>query len=132
MFRLTAIGDIGRIGVEAADRIVSEIWTAGLAIVGYTHHWREPSVADAWKGRLMASADTVQDADRAVSEGWRASVVLPIDAPRVSHTPDGHKIVVCPAILAPKKVTCNTCRLCDASKPGPVIGFPAHGNVAKE
>lgn len=129
MLRATGIGDIGRSGRAVADQIVSAASAAGLALVGYTHHWREPAVKAAWGGRLMASTETLADADRAVSEGWRATVVVAADHPRTSATPAGRKVVVCPAQAAEDRgVTCNSCRLCDASRPGPVIAFRAHGN----
>ncbi len=131
MLRLTGIGDIGRSGVAVADSVASEARAAGLALVGYTHHWREPGVKAAWGGRLMASTETMADADRAVSEGWRATVIVPADAPRTSTTPAGRKVVVCPAQVR-DSVVCNTCRLCDASKPGPVIAFRAHGQQAAQ
>ena len=145
MLRLTGLGDIGRSGVAIADSVASEARAAGLALVGYTHHWREPAVKAAWGSRLMASTETLADADRAVSEGWRATVIVPADAPRTSSTPAGRKVVVCPAQAAEEQhlrnrglaigkdgVTCNACRLCDASKPGPVIAFRAHGNQAAQ
>lgn len=131
MVRLTGIGDIGRAGKATADRIVGKIRAVGLQAVGYTHFWRESSVADAWRGRLMASVETLQDADRALSEGWRAAVVVPEDTPRTFTTPAGNRGIVCPAQIR-DTVTCNDCRLCDGSKRGPVIGFRAHGNQAAQ
>lgn len=129
MLRATGIGDIGRSGVAIADYVTGAARSAGLALVGYTHHWREPAVKAAWGGRLMASTETLADADRAVNEGWRATVIVPADAPRTSSTPAGRKVLVCPAQVAEGSgVTCNSCRLCDASRPGPVIAFRAHGN----
>lgn len=127
MVRVTGLGDVGRSGRALADSIVAEAARVGLALVGYTHHWREVEVADAWRGRLMASTETLADADRAVREGWRASVVVPADYPRLSKTPEGRAVVVCPE-QATGRVTCNDCRLCDASKAGPVIAFREHGN----
>jgi hypothetical protein len=132
MVRVTALGDVGRIGRAAADAIVAEIKESGLALVGYTHMWREPRVAAAWLGRLMASADTLEEADQAVASGWRASVTVPSDHPRVSLTPEGRKVVVCPAqIKEDYSVTCNTCRLCDGSNKGPVVAFRYHGRKIK-
>lgn len=133
MLRATGIGDIGRSGRDLADYVAGSVRSAGLALVGYTHHWREPAVADSWRGRLMASTETLAEADRAVSEGWRATVIVAADAPRTLSTPAGRKVVVCPAQAAEDRgVTCNTCRMCDASRPGPVIAFRAHGNQASK
>ena len=127
MVRYTALGDGGRVSRTTADGIVAAVRAAGLQLVGYTHHWREEQVADAWRGRLMASCDTLSDADEALDAGWRAAVVLPEGAGDTV-TPAGRKVKVCPAIRAPGKVTCNDCRLCDGSARGPIVGFPAHGN----
>ena len=127
MIRVTGLGDIGRSGRTLADEIVATAARVGLAVVGYTHHWREAGVAEAWRGRLMASTETLADADRAAREGWRASVVVPKDYPRLGKTPEGRTVVVCPEQVT-GRVTCNDCRLCDASKAGPVIAFREHGN----
>lgn len=127
MVRYTALGDGGRVPRAVADEIVATVKAAGLQLVGYTHHWREEQVADSWRGRLMASADTLSEADEAARAGWRVAVVLPEHSTGAT-TPDGRKVVVCPAIRKPGKVTCNDCRLCDGSARGPIVGFPAHGN----
>ena len=76
---------------------------------------REPSICRSLYG------------DEAIGLGFRATVVLPYDFKgRRFTTKGGAKGIVCGAILS-DKVTCNNCRLCDASKPGPVIGFVDHG-----
>ena len=129
MARLTGIGDIGRSGKAIADAIIGKVRAAGLQAVGYTHHWREDTVSDAWRGRLMASTESMEAADAAIDAGWRAAVVVPEDTPRTFVTPKGRKGIVCPAQIR-DTVTCNDCRLCDGSKRGPVIGFRAHGNEA--
>jgi len=132
MVRVTALGDIGRSGRAVADAVVAEIKASGLALVGYTHHWREPAVIAAWHGRLMASCDDMEAADQAVSNGWRACVTVPSNHPRISETPEGRKVVVCPAqVKEDHSITCNTCRLCDGSKAGPIISFRAHGRSHK-
>jgi hypothetical protein len=130
MVRYTAIGDGGRVPIPVADGIVSAVKAAGLDLVGYTHHWREQPVADAWRGRLMASCDNVTEADTALAAGWRVAVVLPANSGDTV-TPGGRTVKVCPAIKTDGRITCNDCRLCDGSKRGPVIGFPAHGNQTK-
>jgi len=131
MVRYTAIGDGGRVAPGVADSIVETVRRAGLAFVGYTHHWREQAVASDWRGRLMASCDNLSQSDEAIAQGWRAAAVVPADTPARGTTPNGARFVVCPAQLAEergRKVTCNDCRLCDASRPGPVIAFREHGN----
>jgi hypothetical protein len=131
MVRYTAIGDGGRVAPGVADKIVSTVKAAGLAFVGYTHHWREAQVATDWRGRLMASVGSLAEADEALAQGWRAAAVVSVDHPARSVTPQGARVVVCPAQVSDGRVTCNDCRLCDASRPGPVIAFREHGNGVK-
>jgi hypothetical protein len=46
-------------------------------------------------------------------------------------TPEGRKVVVCPATYR-KDMNCLRCQICyDASKERAVIGFPAHGPKRK-
>lgn len=130
--RLTGIGDIGRCGKEMADQIVERIEAEGLGIVGYTHHWRENDVAEAWKGRLMASCETADDADAAVAAGWRATMIVGENTPRTFKTAAGNRVSVCPAQLREGDIDCNNCRLCDASRDlVPIIAFIVHGNKKK-
>lgn len=131
MVRYTAIGDGGRVLDGVADRIIATVRGAGMSLVGYTHHWREQFVAQAWRGHLMASANSLAEADEALAQGWRTAAVVPMDTPARGLTPNGARYIVCPAQTAEErgaKVTCNDCRLCDASRPGPVIAFREHGN----
>ena len=125
MVRLGSIGDPGALPGGYLARVLDVIKGEGLDPVGYTHHWRgRPDLA----GLLMASVDTLHEADEAIRAGFRAAVVLPWDwKARRFTTPEGHVGIVCPAILKPDVVTCNTCRLCNGAKAGPVIGFPDHG-----
>jgi hypothetical protein len=131
MVRYTAIGDGGRVAPGVADRIASTVRDAGLQLVGYTHHWRDALVSADWRGRLMASVDNLADADAALAAGWRAAAVVPEDQPARGTTPGGARYVVCPAQVTDGRVTCNDCRLCDGSRPGPVIAFREHGNGVK-
>lgn len=57
-------------------------------------------------------------------------VLMPRDAEKVSHTPAGNKVVICPAENT-DKVTCMTCGLCAKADRDYIIGFRAHGTAAK-
>jgi len=52
--------------------------------------------------------------------------VLPADASENTTTPDGRKVVVCPATQR-DDVSCATCKLCAIAERDFIIGFPAHG-----
>ena len=58
-------------------------------------------------------------------------VVVPEDSPRLTFTPEGHKIVVCPA-QTKDNVTCASCKLCAISNRKAIIGFRAHGTWRKK
>lgn len=131
MVRLGAIGDPVALSPLDGAYIRATVKRAGLALIGYTHGWRMAK-ANRWRKSIMASCETLAEADQAIAAGWRATVVLPADhTGRTFKTPAGGTGVICPAQLAPKAVTCNTCRLCDGSTRGPVIGFIDHGPTAR-
>lgn len=71
--RFGAYGDPAHIPAWLATEImgVSAGWTA------YTHQWRDPVVAKNWKGKAMASCDTVAQLRIAESKGWAAFVATP-------------------------------------------------------
>lgn len=59
------------------------------------------------------------------------AVVLPIDAPKSLTTPQGRKVIVCPAILS-DSITCKSCGLCQRQDRKVMVGFPAHGTSKKK
>jgi hypothetical protein len=133
MVRFGAIGDPAAIDPDILLRWIDGSRKLGLDVVGYTHQWRED--AHQWLSEhFMASCDSLDEVDEAERMGWRATVVVRPDFTK-GRTHDGTKaVVVCPAIAAERKgrkVTCNDCRMCDPSKPGPVIAFPDHGPTAR-
>ena len=131
MVRLGAIGDPAALSPIDGAYIREAVKREGLALIGYTHGWALDKSRQ-WRGHIMASCDTLAQADKAIADGWRATVLLPRDhSGRKFTTPDGHTGVVCPAQLEPEIVTCNTCRICDGSKAGPVVGFIDHSPGGK-
>ena len=52
--------------------------------------------------------------------------ILPATQSRNCQTPEGRKVVVCPATQR-EFVNCQTCRLCSVVSRSVIIGFPAHG-----
>lgn len=57
-------------------------------------------------------------------------VLMPRDAEKVTMTPEGNKVVICPAENS-DKVTCLSCGLCQIAERDYIIGFRAHGTAAK-
>jgi len=132
--RLTGIADLAASPslVAYAVAAANVAKAAGLAVIGYTHGHALPHAAPL-RGVLMASANSLTEADKLASEGWRVAVVLPATPPgekpaRTTLTPEGRTVLTCPVLVRPDAdLTCNACRLCDASRAGPIIGFPDHG-----
>ena len=127
--RVGALGDPGDVPVDNLRALREEVKAEGLdGVLGYTHGWRD---RPAYKDQLLASCDKLSEVDEAVAQGWRASVVLPWDAPRKGNvTPGGVPISVCPAMLTEDRdmpVICNDCGWCDPQQPGPrAVGFLNH------
>lgn len=76
---------------------------------------------------INASADNLKEADLFKNQGIPVVVVLPKDSPDTVLTPNGHKVVVCPA-QRNEKSNCSNCLLCQKSNRSVIVGFKAHGN----
>ena len=128
--RLGAIGDPSRVGKREFHSAVKTIRALGLRVLGYTHFWREYRNRGL-RGSLMASCDTLGQADDALASGWRPAAItemkvycpdgskLPLSSiPKTFETPAGETLVTCPAQRkGHDRITCNECRLCDPSHP---------------
>jgi len=76
------------------------------------------------------SVDRFEELDDFAQWGLPMTTVLPEDAPRVSHTKGGLKVIVCPAQVN-EGTQCVTCGICqDRSAKRAVVGFLAHGNAS--
>lgn len=56
--------------------------------------------------------------------------LVPLGSPPRLHTPEGRKVVLCPA-QSRDDVTCMTCRMCARADRKVIIGFLPHGSGAK-
>jgi hypothetical protein len=129
MVRMGAIGDPARASFRDLQHSYELAKQLGLAFVGYTHFHQEKG-NHRLKKMLMASCDSVEQADAAVKKGWRATAVVPYNFQgKRFTTPAGHTAVICPAQSLPEEITCNDCLLCDASRQTPfqIIAFRDHG-----
>ena len=68
--------------------------------------------------------------DDAIAQGIPAVVVVDNSKDVPTHTPDGHRVVVCPAQT--RDTNCKDCGLCAQSKRTCVVAFLAHGNQSKK
>jgi hypothetical protein len=76
---------------------------------------------------INLSANNLRHADELLSLGiGPVAVVLPSDAAENTVTPNGAKVMLCPATQR-DDVTCLDCQACANPRRSVVIGFPAHG-----
>lgn len=152
--RLAVGGDPSALGRERVEEITETVKGHNFkGALGYTHFYR--GRGSDLKGLVMASVESLEDADRAVDGGWRAAVVLDAVHPDLAlsrakrfdgaplwtgqdfTTPKGRRVTVCPSQAGatvkdargnPRPIDCNTCGMCDATqnKGGDIIGFLKH------
>lgn len=80
---------------------------------------------------INLSANNPAHADELLAHGLPVVTVLPMSAGKKERTPQGKRIVTCPATTS-DKVTCSSCELCSVKDRDYVIGFPAHGTSKKK
>lgn len=104
--RLGAYGDPVALPLDVLARVVS--FSSGHT--GYSHQWRLP-IATGYERFLMASVESEQGADEAVSAGWRYFRV------RRDSDPVLKGEIICPASDEGRNRTvCALCKACDGYK----------------
>ena len=128
------IGDPSAYSEDSRLELRDKVRSHGLiGVLSFTHLWRSLSM----QPFALASCESLEEADKAIAMGYRASVVLPWQAlplpgrkPARITTPQGVNVPICPAMLthkSPLPVLCNDCGWCDPQSPGPeAVGFPNH------
>ena len=140
MWRHNVAGDLPRKGKEINDEAMIELIKANKGKNGftYTHHALTDhnltiiDIANANGFTINLSANGMHQVDQYMDTDLPVVTVLPIDAPKVQYTAKGRKVVVCPAVTRPDKVTCSTCGICADNNRSYAIGFPAHGVSKKK
>lgn len=146
LWRHNQAGDLngknGAIDTTALAQLVNA--NRGKRGFSYTHYPVLPGQGSATLANRMAlaqansegftinlSGNDVNHADqlKALNVG-PVVVIMPRDAEKVSTTPAGNKVVICPAENT-SKITCLKCGLCADAKRDYIIGFRAHGTAAK-
>lgn len=143
LWRHNQAGDLPHEGGTIQGAMVGALAVANRGRRGftYTHHdMAVPSnrgiVSYANKAGFTVnlSANSPAEADKlAALEIGPVVTVLPEDVHGKAdlHTPEGRRIVVCPATYR-DDVTCASCGLCAVAKRKVVVGFPAHGASKKK
>jgi hypothetical protein len=114
MVRLGTYGDPAAVPY----RVWNGLLKGSVGRTGYTHQWHNeaiPSVQREFlRGTVMASADTLEEAQRAREAGWRHfRIRADMDEPSMPRE------FTCPASEeAGKRKTCETCGACDGAQRG--------------
>jgi hypothetical protein len=142
MIRYGQAGDLPGDGVIIDHLALFKIAAAaqGRKMFGYTHYdmsleWNascvEKAIADGFV--INVSGNSLEHADELKLLTTAPVVcVVPRDYPHTGgRTPDGHRVVVCPA-QTHEGVNCISCKLCASAKRKSIIGFLAHGSRARQ
>jgi hypothetical protein len=110
----------------------------------YTHHRVEGTDTIASENRdtirrmnqsgftVNLSANNLEHADKLKALDIGPVVtILPEDAEKVTITPAGNQVVICPAVQN-ENITCAVCGVCAVSTRRTIIGFPVHGTSKKK
>lgn len=110
----------------------------------YTHHriegsdsvarsnWASIDKANTNGFTVNLSANNLDHADRLADlQAGPVVSIVPIDHPKLSRTPAGRPVVVCPAVTS-DSVTCSTCGICQNQNRQSIIAFPVHGSGKKK
>lgn len=142
LWRMNVAGDLPSNDAERIDgERMRELVVAAWKTKGFTYTHYDPTIgnnANIIRGAndngftVNLSANSPEHADKLYSLGIAPVVTLvDIDAPKISHTPAGRAIVVCPAVST-DGVTCASCGLCAKRDRRSIVGFPVHGTSKKK
>ena len=135
-WRHNQAGDLLHYAGIIDDRALSMLVKANKGKLGftYTHHDMQieanrvaVSKANVYGFTVNLSANNLVHADELMDYGIApVASVVSLDHPKLSYTPAGHKVIVCPATYR-DDVTCDSCRLCQRVDRNCIVAFPVHG-----
>ena len=137
-FFSTEQGSKEYIRLDLVKSLVEANKSSGAKGYTYTHHELHTHNLEAVKYcnnngfTVNASCESMTQADSAMAQGVPAVCVVDNSKDVPTHTPAGHKVVVCPAQIG--DTNCKDCGLCAKSLQGRscVVAFLAHGNRANK
>jgi len=136
LWRHNQAGDLPGDGINIDKKSLKQLVRANKGKKGftYTHYLPLDSNKEAIKDSnksgftINLSANNLVEADK--YKKMRIGpvvVVLPKTQTTNTITPNGNKVIVCPATYR-SNVNCSSCGLCQKANRSVIIGFPAHGN----
>lgn len=138
LWRHNVAGDLPGEGETIDAAALGEIVRANRGRKGFTYtHKHSPDAikwaqhATQWGFTVNLSADDAGHADELSAHGLPVVVIVPMDTPKHSATPQGRPVLICPAQTT-EHMTCALCALCQRPDRRQIIGFRAHGTRAKQ
>lgn len=141
LWRHNQAGDLPGNGLEINGALLGDLVKANQGKKGFTYTHYNPRVKNNGayiKGcndygfTVNLSANTPAHADELAALNIAPVVtVLPASQIQNCFTPQGRKIVVCPATIK-DGISCATCKLCAVKNRTTIIGFPVHGTQSKK
>ena len=139
LWRHNVSGDLPHVLGYIDESLVNELVRANRGRKGYTytHHQLGKDnlkiLLEANKRgfTINASTESLQQADAAMNKGLPAVVVVDSSKPCPKVTPEGRRVMQCPATKEGSTVQCATCGLCAIGERRCVVAFPSHGNSKK-
>jgi hypothetical protein len=134
-WRHNQAGDLPGVGEDIDAAQLAELVKANTGRRGwtYTHKYGTAENLEAIRAAneggftVNLSANTLAHADELANKGvGPICVVLPSDAEKNTMTPDGRRVVICPATRW-DNIDCASCMLCQRQR-SVIVGFPAHGS----
>lgn len=137
LWRYAQAGDLPGEGDVLDADMLDELVRANVGKRGFTYTHKPPTPdtvralaqANAEGFTVNLSADSPAHADVLARHGLPTVVVMPDVGQRVAHTPEGRRIMVCPATY--RDVTCAKCACCADAVRSYIVGFPVHGSGTK-
>jgi hypothetical protein len=138
LWRHNQAGDLPGVGDSIDATALSQLTEANTGKRGftYTHKPLTDSNLSAIRSAnergfvVNLSANSVSHADTLAKLGLPVAAVVPADSADRFTTPDGNRVVVCPAQRV-DNLSCDKCRICAKGNRGFIVGFKPHGTGAK-
>lgn len=138
LWRHNQAGDLPGVGDSIDATALDELATANAGKRGftYTHKPLTDSNLSALRSAnergfvVNLSANSISHADTLAKLGLPVAAVVPQDSADRFTTPDGNRVVICPAQRV-DGISCDKCRLCAKGNRGFIVGFKPHGAGSK-
>jgi hypothetical protein len=138
LWRHNQAGDLPGIGDKVDAKALRQLVDANKGKRGFTYTHKPLSVANLSAIRsankrgftINLSGNSIAHADRLAKTGLPVATVVPADSADRFTTPEGNRVVICPAQRV-DGLSCDKCRLCAKADRGFIVGFKPHGTGAK-